>query len=103
MPKTDYDVIAVGCGPGGASIANFVALNNLRVLVVEQKREIGLPIQDAASVLYSMSEVEEAAAMKIDLRSVEHLIGQHAFFSPSGKCGGGQTWPDGIALRRSLF
>ena len=103
MAKKDYDVIAVGCGPGGATAGKFCALNGLKVLVVEEKREIGLPIQDGVSVLYSMSEVEEAADMKIEPRWIEHLIGQHAFNSPSGKCGGGQVWPDGIVVRRSLF
>src|SRR4030042_1132615 len=103
MQRTDYDVVVVGCGPGGATVANFAALNKLRVLVVDQKREVGLPIQDAASVFYCMSEVEEAASMKIEPRWIEHLIGQHAFFSPSGKTGGGQLWPDGISIRRSMF
>ena len=103
MAKKDYDVIVVGCGPGGATAANFAALNGMKVLVVEQKREVGLPIQDGVSALYSMSEVEEAAGVRIEDRWIEHLISQHAFFSPSGKCAGGQLWPDGINIQRSLF
>ncbi len=103
MAKGNYDIVVVGCGPGGATAANFAALNGMKVLVVEQKREVGLPIQDGVSVLYSMSEVEEASSVKIQTRWIEHLIAQNAFYSPSGKCGGGQTWPDGITVRRSLF
>ena len=103
MAKKNYDMVVVGCGPGGATAANFAALNGMKVLVVEQKREVGLPIQDGVSVLYSMSEVEEASGVKIEPRWIEHLISQNAFFSPSGKCGGGQLWPDGISVRRSLF
>lgn len=103
MPKKDYDIIAVGCGPGGATVANFAAQKGMRVLVVEEKREVGLPIQDGVSVLYSISETEEAAGCKILPRWIEHPIAQSAFFSPSGKCGGGQPWPDGIVVRRSMF
>lgn len=103
MIRKDYDMVVVGCGPGGATAANFAALNGLKVLVVEQKREIGLPIQDGVSVLYSKSETEEAAGIKIEPRWIEQLISQNAFFSPSGRCGGGQLWPDGITIRRSMF
>ncbi len=99
----NYDLVVVGCGPGGATAANFASQNGIKALVVEQKREVGLPIQDGVSVLYSVQETEEAAGMKIEHRCIEHLIGQSAFFSPSGKCGGGVTWPDGITVRRSLF
>ena len=103
MQKPDYDIIVVGCGPGGATAANFAALNGMRVLVVDQKREVGLPIQDGVSVLYSMSEAEEYAGIKIPFRWVETQIGESAFFSPSGYYNGGQTWPDGISIRRSMW
>jgi len=103
MKKTDYDIVVVGCGPGGATVGKFAALNGMRVLVIEQKREIGLPIYDPASVLYSTSETEEYAGMKIPSRWIESMIGESAFISPSGYYGGGQTWPDGISIRRSMF
>ncbi len=103
MAKKNYDIIVVGGGPGGSTAGNFAAQKGLKVLVVEQKREIGLPIQDGVSVLYSMSEVEEAAQIKIEPRWIESLIAQHIFYSPSGKTAGGQLWPDGISIRRSFF
>jgi digeranylgeranylglycerophospholipid reductase len=103
MKKTDFDIVVVGCGPGGATAGKFAALNGMRVLVIEQKREIGLPIYDPASVLYSVSETEEYAGMKIQPRWIESMIGESAFISPSGYYGGGQTWPDGISIRRSMF
>jgi len=103
MKRPDYDIVVVGCGPGGATAANFAALNGVSVLVIEQKREVGLPIQDTVAVLYSVSETEEAAEMKIQPRWIESMIGEHAFISPSGYYGGGQVWPDGITIRRSMF
>jgi len=35
--KTDYDVIAVGGGLGGAALAKVLAENGKRVLVVERE------------------------------------------------------------------
>ncbi len=103
MVKKDYDIIIVGCGPGGASAGNFAALNGMKALVIEQKREIGLPIADAIAVIYSVSEIEDAAQMRIDRCWINNLIAQHAYFSASGKQGGAWVWPDGITIRRSGF
>jgi len=38
---TDYDVVIVGAGPAGFACAETLAKNNRKVLIVEQKQEIG--------------------------------------------------------------
>jgi FADH2-dependent halogenase len=37
MSSTDYDVIIIGCGPGGSSAATFLARAGRRVLVLEKE------------------------------------------------------------------
>ncbi len=40
-----YDVIVVGAGPAGASVARNVAESGFNTLIIDKKREIGHPIQ----------------------------------------------------------
>jgi len=39
------EVLVIGCGPAGLSTAYSAAKHGLRVLVIDRKREIGVPIQ----------------------------------------------------------
>lgn len=48
--KLDCDLLVVGLGPAGASAALAAASRGLRVLAVERKREIGVPVQCAEFV-----------------------------------------------------
>jgi geranylgeranyl reductase family protein len=41
----DYDVIIIGCGPAGASASAAASGTGARVLVIEKRKEIGVPIQ----------------------------------------------------------
>ncbi len=40
-----YDVIVVGAGPAGATTARYAAQRGLRVLALDRRREIGVPVQ----------------------------------------------------------
>ena len=46
----DYDVTVVGAGPIGSSLAYELALNGLRVCLIDKKKLIGLPLQCAGIV-----------------------------------------------------
>src|SRR5215468_7018645 len=37
MPGNEFDVLVVGCGPGGSSAATFLARENKRVLALEKE------------------------------------------------------------------
>ncbi len=50
MTLRRYDVVIVGAGPAGSSAALAAAQAGARVLVVERRREIGLPVQCAEYV-----------------------------------------------------
>ena len=45
MFHSDYDVIVVGSGPGGSIAAKVAAENDLRVLILEKRQEIGTPVR----------------------------------------------------------
>ena len=43
----DFDVVIVGAGPVGSTIAYFLAQNDLNVAIVDKKKQIGYPLQCA--------------------------------------------------------
>ncbi len=43
----NYDVAVVGAGPVGSTFANYMANEGYRVVILEKKREIGVPLQCA--------------------------------------------------------
>ena len=50
MDEFDYDAIIVGAGPIGGYLAQKLAVDNLRVLILEEHSEIGRPFQCAGLV-----------------------------------------------------
>ncbi len=57
IPKASYDIIVVGAGPAGSTAAMYAALNGASVLLLDQKREIGSPIQ-CAGFIPNASEIQ---------------------------------------------
>jgi len=45
MNKNSYDVVVVGAGPAGCLAARYASLGGASVLVLERKRDIGVPVQ----------------------------------------------------------
>lgn len=43
----DCDVVIIGAGPVGSTIAYYLSQNNLKVTIVEKKKEVGYPLQCA--------------------------------------------------------
>jgi len=104
MLEKSYDVVVVGCGPGGAVAGKVAAENGAKVLIVEKKREIGLPVVDAASVIFSVEEIEKFSGVKFNrTKLVETKLYGNSYFSPSGYTGGYQEWKDGAGVRRSVL
>ena len=58
-----YDVLVVGGGPAGAAVAGSLAERGFSVLVVEDHREIGRPIQ--CSGLVSPAVLEMAGLLVV--------------------------------------
>jgi len=59
MKRYEYDVLVIGAGPGGSMAARYAARNGLKVLMVEKRAEIGVPVRCAEGISRSwMEEVE---------------------------------------------
>ncbi|MEM3075896.1 MAG: NAD(P)/FAD-dependent oxidoreductase [Candidatus Bilamarchaeaceae archaeon] len=43
--KSDYDAIVIGGGPAGSSFARIAAEGGLNVLVIDKRKEIGVPVR----------------------------------------------------------
>ncbi len=103
MRNKRYDVVVVGCGPGGAVAAKFAAISGAETLIIEQKRQIGFPVHDFMAILYSKSEIEETTRVQIEPAAIYSRAEGVAYVSPSGKEGKPQLLPDGIFTNRQLF
>lgn len=73
-----YDIIVIGAGPIGSSVASIVAKNGYDVLIIEEHREIGRPVQCAG--LVSKRVLELAKVNKCILNKIKGA----EFFSPKG-------------------
>ena len=52
-----YDVLIVGSGPAGASLAYYLAKNNLKVLLVEKKKHLDSPVRCAEFVALNIASL----------------------------------------------
>ena len=52
----ELDVLVVGAGPAGSSAARAAALGGARVLLVEKRRQVGLPVQCAEFVPWQLGQ-----------------------------------------------
>ncbi|MFK8101145.1 MAG: geranylgeranyl reductase family protein [Saprospiraceae bacterium] len=48
--QENYDVVIIGSGPAGTTTARIAAQNNLKVLLVDKKQELGSPIQCSGAI-----------------------------------------------------
>ena len=99
-----YDVVVIGCGPGGAAAGKFAAKNGAKTLIIDKKREPGVPVYDSASVIYGLYELENACDLRFNRSKVcDYALHGNTFISPSGNYGGYQPWLDGYRINRREF
>jgi len=78
----EFDVIVVGAGPAGSIAARVLAENNLNVLVLEKKQEIGSPKRCAEGInLKGLREV----GLEPNPKWINNEIDGAILYSPSGK------------------
>jgi len=98
-------VVVVGAGPAGSSTARYAARRGLRVLLLEKRREVGIPVQcgEFMAENHEVSGIFPLADNLGELYEVPSSTRQLTFhtirvFSPSGR-----SWEipfDGYTVRR---
>lgn len=78
--KSEYEVVVVGAGPAGLTVARVTAAAGLRVLVLDKKREIGVPVRCAEGVGTTGSE----EIVNMNPRWVDAYIDRARFHAPDG-------------------
>ncbi len=96
------DIVIIGCGPAGAAAGKAAAENGAKVVILEQKREIGIPVYEAAASIYCLSELEEIAGVSFNReRVVASPLYGIAYIPMSGQADRYDTWTDGAVVRRA--
>jgi digeranylgeranylglycerophospholipid reductase len=103
MRKKQYDVVIVGCGPGGAMAGKFAALSGAETLILEDKRQIGYPNPDPMSIIYSKSELEEVTGEEIEPATIHSRAEGLSYISPGGKEREPHLLADGLFVNRPLL
>ncbi len=81
LERERADVLVVGAGPAGLITAREASSRGLRVVVVEEHREVGLPVH--CSGLVSAVGLQEIG-VKPNERLVQNEVKGARFYSPSG-------------------
>ncbi len=82
MPENEYDVVVVGAGPAGSTAARLAAENGTEVLMIDKRRELGVPVQCGEALT---EEVLEELDIEVNPRWAVNRIDSTRLVSPSGK------------------
>lgn len=75
-----YDVLVVGAGPAGSTVAKEVSARGFKVLMVEEHKEIGKPIHCSGLISKNIFNT-----IKLKKEEIERKIKGATFYSPSLK------------------
>lgn len=77
--RFDYDVAVVGAGPAGSRTARDLARRGLRVALVEEHRQVGVPSHCSGLIsprTWALGEVDDASLVRNELRGAfVHTVG----------------------------
>lgn len=96
MLSGDWDVLVVGAGPAGSSSALAAARQGARVLLVERRRQVGLPVQCAE---YIPAMLKGELGLK-DCYAVQKIEGMRTFVPGQPVK---ETRAPGYIISRELF
>jgi digeranylgeranylglycerophospholipid reductase len=93
------DVLVVGAGPGGGAAARFAAKQGADVLLVDRKKEIGVPVRCAEATL---ANCVEDVGLKVSSIS-DQMYNRLELNFPRGKSICANTSLAAVGLNRPLF
>ncbi|NIO22545.1 MAG: geranylgeranyl reductase family protein [Candidatus Aenigmarchaeota archaeon] len=100
-PEKEYDVIVVGIGPAGSSVARYCGEKGLKVLAVEKRQEIGVPVRCGEGL--SKSSLERMG-IGLEKSWVAKMVKGAAAYAPNGKkITVDFKGPEGWVIERKMF
>ena len=105
MNKYDYDVVVVGGGPCGSSVARTAAEKGLKTILLEEDPQIGLPEHCVGVMPGTKSGFLEKLLKKMDKRVVITKVKARRIYAPNGKMVEERPLPDPgpWIIERNLF
>jgi len=97
--KQHYDVVVVGAGPAGSTLARFIAQSGASVLVLEKDRDVGTPVRCGEAVSNRSLE----AIVDIDPRWIAATIRRFRLVAPNGTVVEPDLGGHGYVLERRIF
>jgi len=94
-----YDVVVVGAGPGGSMAARSAAMQNVNVLMIEKRQEIGSPVRCAEGISKKALE----SLVDIDPKWICAEINGGRIHSPDGSFITVDQPGSGLVLERKVF
>lgn len=94
-----WDVVVVGAGPAGTTLARRAAAAGLRVLVLEKDRDVGMPVRCGEAV----SDRSLGGLVEVDPRWIAATIRRFRLVSPSGIAVEPDIGGFGYVLERRIF
>jgi len=90
--SSPYDVIVVGSGPAGGTAARYAARRGLKVLVVDKRKEVGVPVQcgeyvahneEVRTIFPTVGELEDLMEVPYAVREIDTPVIR--IWSPKGR------------------
>ena len=105
MLKNKYDVVVVGAGPGGSSVATHCARAGLSVALLEKRQEVGSPKRCGEGLsINSLKMIESYLGKKVPEKCKAQEIDGAEVYAPNGKnvsINFGES--KGVIMERKIF
>jgi digeranylgeranylglycerophospholipid reductase len=94
-----WDVIVIGAGPAGSTVARYAAMSGASVLLLEKDRDVGMPVRCGEAV--SNRSLEKV--VPVDERWIAATIRHFRLVSPAGHVVTPDLGGHGYVLERRIF
>jgi len=107
IPEESYDIIVIGAGPAGSTAATYAAQRGMSVLLVDKKKDIGVPLQCGGFLPHveTLQELIPSAELPFTLEEypsscIHATTSFQRFIAPNGISKGFEVHGDALDRRR---